>query len=85
MRGLLQFPHPIIRKTQNVFSNFRLKPEVSVAVLLDNFVTASTLMENQENASKLQERKAFSQFQNPLQPLILRLADRYARGFKLAS
>ncbi len=49
-----------------------------MAVLLDNFVTASTVMENEANASKLQERKALSQFQNPLQPLILRLADRFA-------
>ncbi len=48
-----------------------------MAVLLDNFVTASTMMENEANASKLQERKALSQFQNPLQPLILRLADRF--------
>jgi hypothetical protein len=55
-----------------------------VAVLLDNFVTASTLMENEANASKLQERKALSQFQNPLQPLILRLADRFEKLATLA-
>ena len=51
---------------------------MSVAVLLDNFVTASTVMENAQRDRKLQERKALTQFQNPLQPLILRLADRSA-------
>jgi hypothetical protein len=51
---------------------------VSVAVLLDNFVTASTMMEKEQLDRKQQERKALTQFQNPLQPLILRLADRFA-------
>ncbi len=55
--------------------------QVSVAVLLDNFVTASTLMENELRDRKLQERKALTQFQNPLQPLILRLADRSVRDW----
>jgi hypothetical protein len=41
-------------------------------------------MENEANASKLQERKARSQFQNPLQPLILRLADRFEKLATLA-
>ena len=49
-----------------------------MAVLLDNFVTASTIMENEHRDRKLQEHKALTKFQNPLQPLILRLADRFA-------
>ncbi len=53
-----------------------LGSQVSVAVLLDNFVTASTVMENAQRDRKQQERKALTQFQNPLQPLILRLANR---------
>jgi hypothetical protein len=58
-----------------------LPMQVSVAVLLDNFVTASTKMENELRDRKLQERKALTQFQNPLQPLILRLADRSERDW----
>jgi hypothetical protein len=47
-----------------------------VAVLLDNFVTASTLMENEARDQQLRERKSLSQFKNPLEPLVLRLASR---------
>ena len=47
-----------------------------MAVLLDNFVTASTLMENEARNHQLRERKSLSQFKNPLEPLILRLASR---------
>jgi hypothetical protein len=52
-----------------------------VAVLLDNFVTASALMENNLRELQLQERKALSQFQNPLQPLVFRLANRSAAAY----
>ena len=52
--------------------------QVSVAVLLDNFVTASDLMNTQERDRKLHERKSLSLFKNPLEPLILRLASRHA-------
>ncbi len=47
-----------------------------MAVLLDNFVTASTLMENEARDQQLRERKSLSQFKNPLEPLVLRLASR---------
>ncbi len=50
--------------------------QVSVAVLLDNFVTASTVMDNEARDQLLRERKSLSKFQNPLEPLILRLASR---------
>ena len=49
-----------------------------MAVLLDNFVTASSLMENEARDQLLRERKSLSQFKNPLEPLILRLASRPA-------
>jgi hypothetical protein len=54
--------------------------QVSVAVLLDNFVTASTVMENEARDQLLRERKSLSQFKNPLEPLILRLASRCRAG-----
>ncbi len=47
-----------------------------MAVLLDNFITASTLMDNEARDKLLRERKSLSQFKNPLEPLILRLASR---------
>ncbi len=52
-----------------------------MAVLLDNFVTASALMENNLRELQLQERKALSQFQNPLQPLVFRLANRSSAAY----
>ena len=65
------------------FTNFLLTSkhslsrfQVSMAVLLDNFVTASNVMDETARELQLQERKALSQFQNPLQPLFFRLANR---------
>ncbi len=52
--------------------------QFSMAVLLDNFVTASNMMDDKQRELELQERKALSQFQNPLQPLFFRLASRLA-------
>ncbi len=60
-------PHPSLRIAQ-----------VSVAVLLDNFVTASNEMNTVERDCILRERKSLSLFKNPLEPLVLRLASRRA-------
>ena len=50
-----------------------LAPQVSVAVLLDNFITASTRMEleekEQETVKFLRERQA----NNPLEPLLIKV------------
>jgi hypothetical protein len=59
--------------------------QVSVAVLLDNFVTVSMRMENDDKIKEMQEKKASSQFQNPLAPLIAKLANEYTDGDHLSS
>ncbi len=58
--------------------------QVSVAVLLDNFVTVSMRMENEEKRKASKERKAASQFQNPLEPLIKKLANEYTDNDSLS-
>ncbi len=47
-------------------------PQVSLAVLLDNFVTASARLEAQEALKLSMEKKALRQFKNPLEPLVAR-------------
>jgi hypothetical protein len=59
--------------------------QVSVAVLLDNFVTVSMRMENDEKQKASKEKKASSQFQNPLEPLIAKLANEYTNYEDLSS
>jgi hypothetical protein len=59
--------------------------QVSVAVLLDNFVTVSMRMENDDKAKALKEKKAFSQFRNPLEPLIAKLANEYSDSANLTT
>ncbi len=59
--------------------------QVSVAVLLDNFVTVSMRMDNDEKKKASQEKKAASQFQNPLEPLIKRLAHDYTDNASLSA
>jgi hypothetical protein len=59
--------------------------QVSVAVLLDNFVTVSMRMENDEKERAAIEKKASSQFQNPLEPLIAKLANDYTDNASLST
>jgi hypothetical protein len=59
--------------------------QVSVAVLLDNFVTVSMRMENDEKERAAIEKKASSQFQNPLEPLIAKLANDYTDTSSLST
>ncbi len=59
--------------------------QVSVAVLLDNFVTVSMRMENDEKQKASKERKVASQFQNPLEPLIAKLANEYTDNENLST
>ena len=59
--------------------------QVSVAVLLDNFVTVSMRMENEDQKKASMERKAASQFQNPLEPLIAKLANEYTSNENLSA
>ncbi len=42
--------------------------QVSLAVLLDNFVAASARLEAKEIEQKIAEKKALRQFKNPLEP-----------------
>jgi hypothetical protein len=59
--------------------------QVSVAVLLDNFVTVSMRMENEEKKKASKEKKAASQFQNPLEPLIKKLANDFTDNDSLSA
>jgi hypothetical protein len=59
--------------------------QVSVAVLLDNFVTVSMRMENDDKKKALKEKKASSHFQNPLEPLIAKLANEYTDSANLTA
>ena len=59
--------------------------QVSVAVLLDNFVTVSMRMENEDKEKASKEKKASSQFQNPLEPLIAKLASEYTSNTNLST
>ncbi len=56
-----------------------------MAVLLDNFVTVSMRMENDEKQQASMEKKAASQFQNPLEPLIVKLANEYTNNQSLSN
>ncbi len=59
--------------------------QVSVAVLLDNFVSVSMRMENEEKKRAAREVKASSHFQSPLEPLVAKLAGEYTDGANLSS
>ena len=50
---------------------------MSVAVLLENFVAASRRMEEEEAAEKAAVRKMMSQFKNPMEPLLAKLASSF--------
>jgi hypothetical protein len=51
-----------------------LSLQVSLAVLLDNFVASSARLEAEEAQLKIAEKKALRQFKNPLEPLVARQA-----------
>ncbi len=59
--------------------------QVSVAVLLDNFVSVSMRMENEEKKRAAREVKASSHFQSPLEPLVAKMSREYTDGANLAS
>ncbi len=59
--------------------------QVSVAVLLDNFVSVSMRMEANEKKRSAMEKKAARQFQNPLEPLIRKLANDYVDNASLST
>jgi hypothetical protein len=48
------------------------KYQVSLAVLLDNFVAASARLEAKEVEQKISQQKVLRQFKNPLEPLVAR-------------
>ena len=51
--------------------------QVSIAVLLDNFLTASNSMKFEEASAALQEKQMAKQLKNPLDPLLLRISKDY--------
>ena len=46
--------------------------QVSLAVLLDNFVAASARLEAKEVEERIAQQKVLRQFKNPLEPLVAR-------------
>ncbi len=59
--------------------------QVSVAVLLDNFVTVTSKLENEDKMNLISEKKSLSHFKNPLEPLIAKLAQEYTDSTDLTS
>ncbi len=59
--------------------------QISVAVLLDNFVTVAMKVESEEKKRMVNEKRAASQFKNPLEPLIAKLAYEYTDSADLSS
>ncbi len=52
--------------------------QVSVAVLLDNFIGASTRMDIDEKLEQAEQRQREQQMKNPLEPLLLKLAREFS-------
>ncbi len=72
--GLILVKRPDMR----VLSPTHTPPsQVSVAVLLDNFVTASAKIEDGEKRQELEEKRRRQQTRNPLEPLLKKLAKEY--------
>ena len=55
-----------------------------MAVLLDNFLSASNEMKMDERAMEIQENKAQKHLKNPLDPLLLKLARDYTSDANLS-
>ncbi len=58
--------------------------QVSVAVLLDNFVTASAKIDEEEGRHELEEKLRRRQTRNPLEPLLKKLAREFVDDADLA-
>ena len=56
-----------------------------MAVLINNFVTISLRIEKDEKQCLAMEKKALSQYQNPLEPLIAKLATEYTDSASLSA
>jgi hypothetical protein len=68
---------PLQRHIPNPCSSFLITDsvsalQVSLAVLLDNFVSSSARLKAHEAQQKIAEKKALRQFKNPLEPLVAR-------------
>ena len=59
--------------------------QVSIAVLLDNFLTASNEMKMAERAKAIEQNQAQKLVKNPLDPLLLKLAKEYANDEALST
>ena len=57
---------------------------MSVAVLLDNFVSASGRIEEAERRAQLEEKRRRQQTRNPLEPLLKKLAREFVDGADLS-
>ena len=58
--------------------------QVSIAVLLDNFLAASNAMKVEKELSVLQTKQNKKQLKNPLNPLLLRLSKDYTNEADLS-
>jgi hypothetical protein len=59
--------------------------QVSIAVLLDNFLTASESMKAEEYKRTIREKQMAKHIKNPLDPLILRLSKDYISDADLST
>jgi uncharacterized protein YaaW (UPF0174 family) len=58
---------------------------VSVAVLLDNFVSASSMIEDEETQIMLEEKRRRQLVKNPLEPLLKKLAKEFVDDTDLSN
>ncbi len=56
-----------------------------MATLIDNFVKVSMRMEKEEAKLHAAAKKATSRFQNPLEPLVAKLAEEYTDSASLSA
>jgi hypothetical protein len=59
--------------------------QVSIAVLLDNFLAASNEMKTEERHKAIQQNQSQKHVKNPLDPLLLKLAKEYTNEDGLSS
>ena len=59
--------------------------QVSIAVLLDSFLTANKSIKDEEIMRKLKEHQLQKQLKNPLDPLLLELAKEYLNDVDLSA
>ncbi len=59
--------------------------QVSIAVLLDNFLTASNELKTAERVKAIQQNQAQKLVKNPLDPLLLKLAKEYSNDEALST